>query len=64
MDIIKSRPYTHNDNPLYKIEPNGVLCQCLAFGEAKQILINLQEKLIGGHYGNNTIVKKLLAVGY
>lgn len=44
--------------------PNGVLCQCLTSGETQRILINLQEKHVGGHYGANTIVKNLLAMGY
>ncbi len=41
MHTIKSQPYTQNDNPLYKMGPNGILCQCLASAEAQQILLNL-----------------------
>jgi hypothetical protein len=64
MHTFKSRPYTHNNSPLYKMGPNGVLCQCLTSGEAQWILVNLQEKHVKGHYGANTIVKKLLTMGY
>jgi len=41
MHTIKPQPYTHNNNPLYKMRPNDVLCQCLASGEAQRILVNL-----------------------
>jgi hypothetical protein len=40
MHTIKSRPCTNNDNPLYKMGPNGVLCQCSAPSEAEQITLH------------------------
>jgi hypothetical protein len=49
---------------LYKLRPNGVLQQCLFPKEAFRLLEDFHERPFGGHFGMNTIVIKILALGY
>ncbi len=61
---IKFRPYSLYERKLYKLKPNNILWQCLAFEEAIKVLINFHEGLVKGRFSINTIVKKILASGY
>ncbi len=62
--MIKVRPYTLCDGHLHKLGPNGVLKQCLTPMEASKLLEEFHEELVGSHYGNNTIVKKIMLTSY
>lgn len=52
------------DKQLYILGLNNVLYQCLPPNEAFRLLVDLHEGSIRRHFGNNTIVKKVLAFGY
>jgi hypothetical protein len=56
--MIKVRPYTLCDGHLHKLGLNGVLRQCLTPIEAFNVLEEFHEELAGGHYCNNTTLKK------
>jgi len=62
--VIKARPYTLCDGHLHKLRPNGMLKQCLTPIETSKFLEKFHEGLTVGHYGNNTIVKKIMSIGY
>ncbi len=62
--MIKTRPYTLYDGHLYKLGPNGVLKQCLTPIEAFKVLEEFHEGPIGGHYGSNTTMKKIMSTCY
>ncbi len=62
--IIKASLYTLYDRQLYKSRLHGVLQQCVFLEEVSKILEDFHEGLIGGHFGINTIGKKMLSLGY
>jgi hypothetical protein len=61
--VIKARPYILCDGHLHKLGLDGVLKQCLTPIETFKVLEEFHERLVGGHYGNNTIVKKIMSIG-
>jgi hypothetical protein len=62
--VIRARPYTLYDGQMYKLGPNGLLRQCLFPKEVSRILEDFHERPIGGHFGMNTIVIKILSLRY
>jgi len=62
--VIKTRSYTLCDGHLHKLRPNGMLRQCLTPIEASKVLEDIHEGPAGGHYSNNTIVKKIMSTCY
>jgi hypothetical protein len=62
--VIKARSYTLCDGHLHKLGHDGVLRQCLTPIEAFKVLEEFHERLAIGHYGNNTIMKKIMLTCY
>jgi hypothetical protein len=62
--IIRARPYTLYDGQLYKLRLDGVLWQCLFPKEAFKILEDFHEGPTSGHFGMNTIIRKILSSHY
>jgi hypothetical protein len=62
--VIKSKPYSLYERQLYKLGPDNILRQCLMFEKTVKILADFHEGLIGGHFGINTTVRKVLASSY
>jgi len=61
--VTKTKPYTY-DGHLHKLRPNGILRQFVTPIEAFKVLEEFHERPIGGYYGSNTIVKKIMSIGY
>jgi len=49
---------------MHKLRPNGMLRQCLTPIEAFKVSKEFHERPIGGHYGSNMTVKKIMSIGY
>ncbi len=62
--MIKVSPYTLCDGHLHKLGPNGVLKQCLTPIETFKVLEEFHEEPAGGHYCNNTTLKKIMSTSY
>ncbi len=62
--MIKARPYTLYDGHLHKLGLDGVLRHYLTPIEASKVLEEFHEGLVAGHYGNNTIKKKIMSTSY
>jgi hypothetical protein len=60
--VTKTKPYTY-DGHLHKLRPNGILRQFVTPIEAFKVLEEFHERPIGGYYGSNTIVKKIMSIG-
>ncbi len=58
--VIRVKPYTLYDKQLYKLGLDGVLRQCLLLEEVFKILKYFHEGAVGGHFGMNTIIRKIL----
>lgn len=52
------------DRQLYKLGLNSVLYQCLPPNQAFRLLVNLHGRSIRRHFGNNIVIKKVLAFDY
>jgi hypothetical protein len=52
--IVKLKLYTFYGGKLYKLGPIAILKQCLTT-KVKSILITLHKRLVGGHFGVNTL---------
>jgi ASC-1-like (ASCH) protein len=61
---IKYKPYSLYEGQLYKLGSDNILQQCLTFEEMVKVLANFHEGLVGGHFGINNIVRKVLASSY
>jgi hypothetical protein len=62
--VIKAKPYTLYDGQLYKSGPNGVLRHGLFSREVFKELEGFHERLVGGHFGMNTTIRKILSSRY
>ena len=61
---MKSAQYQLIDSVLFRKNYDKVLLRCLEKDDAKHILIELHDGLVGGHFSGETTTHKVLRVGY
>lgn len=59
-----SFPYSLVCGKLHKLCGDGIIRTCVFLAEAHEILEQLHDEPVGGHFGPLIIVHKILVVGY